>query len=109
MLLLFWAFPHKFLHQFVEFCCEKFTHSCVVRFPINLCINLSNFVVSDVYALLLKTNPGDFHPKKILSQNLSTGPAGGADVGNHSQRRQLVPNVVKKELLVEIQAYDRLL
>ena len=55
---------HKFLHQFVEFCCEKCTHFCVVRFPINLCINLSNFVVSDVYSLLLKTNPGDFHPKK---------------------------------------------
>ena len=73
---------HKFLHQFVKFCRKGrfcifvlnifpqfyasvywfFSRQTFTYFPTNLCINLSNFVATDVYALLLKSNPGDFCP-----------------------------------------------
>ena len=73
---------HKFFHQFVKFCRKGrfcifglimfpqfyalvykfFSQQTFTYFPTNLCINLSNFVVTDVYALLLKSNPGDFCP-----------------------------------------------
>ena len=74
-------FPFRFRHIFGASCRDTFTQFCIEHFPTDLRTFLSNFVATEVYALLL--NPcqesfflaGSLFSFPCLSQNLSGTPA----------------------------------
>ena len=73
-------FPLRFTHFFGAFCRDTFTQFCIEYFPTDLRTFLSNFVATEVYALLLNPSQesfflaGSLFSFPCLSQNLSSPP-----------------------------------